>query len=138
MNTLDQQAAIMEKLTELADPKFRTVEAYPLARLYDNAFTNDLQKLKLPAALLVLQADSQDGNNVRRNVHWLVIVIFGGTQKGSTEMCIKAIDAIRAEILNQALDGRTHLRPDSRMEMMESGAQFAAAAITLKTVGGPS
>lgn len=138
MTTLEQQEQLLVELADLKDPKFRSVEAYPLARLYDDAFTNDLTKLRLPAALLVLQTDEQDGRNVIRTVNWMVIVIFGGTQKSSAESCIRAIDAIRATVLGKDLDGRTHLRPTSRMAMMDSGAQFTAASVTLKTVGGPA
>lgn len=137
--TLAIQEALVTALTALEleedTPMFRTVEAYPLARLFDDAFPNDLMKLRLPGALVIFRDDNQSGRHVAREINWEVLLIQSGLSQQAAAACIAAADAIRTNVLNREIGetGKLWLKSDSRLVMLASTAGYTAAALSITT-----
>jgi len=129
---------IVEKLAALEVAEgvklFREVMRYSFARLTPETFPNDLLKLKLPTCLVVMAADTNDGRPTKREVSWILVMAFKGTEEGAVDTCTDAIDAIRAQVLGQALFDKVNLRPTSKVSMQESTAAYTGAALTCVTV----
>lgn len=127
------ESALVDALKELEE--WETVEAYPLARLFDDAFPNDLAKLRLPACLVMLRDDTQSGRSVQRVVNWELLLIHKGLSQAAAAACVASADTVRDEVLNQALgeDGKIWLKSDSRLTMLASTAGYTAAALSIST-----
>ena len=129
---------IVEKLVALESAEdvklFREVKRYSFARLSPETFPNDLLKLKMPTCLVVMAADTNDGKPTKREINWILVLAFKGTEEAAGDACTNAIDMIRAQVLGQALFDKVNLRPTSKLSMQESTAAYTGAALTCVTV----
>ena len=120
---------------EVEDKKvFRQVSRFPLSRLDENHFKNELVKLSLPACLVIYIDDEEDGKPKKRTCSWTLIMIFAGSELAAGDALTGASELIRTNILTQALSGKVHLRPTSKLSMLSSGPNFTAASLTMVTV----
>lgn len=139
MATKDIGEAIMELVEDLAideKPVFREVRRFPLSKLDDKTFKNDLVKLTLPACLIIFVRDNFKGRPYERTCDWILIAIFAGSEEAAGDACTNFADLIRSGSINVNLDeaGKVHLRPDSGLTMLESTSRYTAGALTLLTV----
>lgn len=126
------ETAIVDKIKALH--LFGAVEPYPLQRMRDETFPHDLVKLKLPCALLILLGDTQEGRPSERRINWSLILIQKDSTPAASKWIAQAVDKVRSDVLGQALTEKTHLRPDSRMSVLQSKPAYSAVLLTLLTV----
>lgn len=126
------QTALLDALNGLN--RFRAVEAYPLARLTEETFPQDLIKLDLPAALLVFVDDRQSGRPAERRINWLLLVIALGTNDDAANFNLTTADLIRDQVVGQVIAGSAFVFPESRVSALDSSEAYTASAINLTTV----
>lgn len=126
--TLEILDAVIAPTKDLV-PDFKDVKPYPLNRLLDGAFFQDVPSLKLPACLWVFRDDEQGKKPVERTAALSAVVIVKDIKGTGYIKACEYVDTLRAGLANKMIGERLWCGDRTRLVFIDSGDQNLVAEL---------
>lgn len=134
---MQQTLHVWNALVDLAKRTgvFQDVRRYPMARIKDAAFFQDIPDLKLPACLIVMKdrRDQGDSPPVARTTRWSAIAVAQDAAGDAEELGAALVDALGQLVGKEILDGDIWIPASNDLASVECPAGYSLYELAFST-----
>ena len=112
---------------------FKRVEIAPIQQLVDTKFWDGLIGLKVPAFFVVLKTDDEDGNSLRAESTWALIIVAPSKPTKKTDAVLALVKECRAKLNFQWPGTYLHLLPKNKLTFLQQHPQIATVELEINT-----